>query len=346
MSNSALITGGAGFLGVNLVRFLLKIGWEVTVLDITPFDYPERERVRSLVGDVRNIEDVREAALGSNALVHAAAALPLYPRNEVMTTDVCGTRVCLQVAMDYGMERFVHISSTAVYGIPDHPPVLESDPLVGVGPYGEAKVKAEELCIQFRKQGLCVPVIRPKSFVGKERMGIFGLLFDWAASGHNFPLPGGGIHPHQFLDVDDLCQAVFLALTLEPKNANRTCNIGAAEFGTMREDFQAVLDYAGYGRKIVALPPRLSLSLLDAFHKLRLSPVYPWVYELLIKESRVSIEAAQKHWGFAPEFSNRDALLKNFEWFLRQREEPSKGTGVTHRHSWKPGLLSLTKVFF
>lgn len=345
MNKSVLITGGSGFLGINLVRYLLELDWDVTVLDTAPFNYPEKDRIRCLVGDVRNVNDVRRAAEFSSTLVHAAAALPLYPRDVVMTTDVEGTRICLQVAHELGLDRFVHISSTAVYGIPENQPILETDLLVGVGPYGEAKVKAEEICRQFRRRGMCVPVIRPKSFVGKERMGIFGLLFDLAAEGHHFPLPGGGVHPHQFLDVEDLCQAIFLALTLDAERANRTCNIGSAEFCTLRADFQAVLDYAGFGKTVIALPSRPSLYLLEAAHRLRLSPVYPWVYRLLMTESRVSIAAAQEIWGFAPKFANRDALLKNFEWFLRQ-EKYRPPTGVTHRHLWKPGLLSLAKIFF
>jgi len=75
-------------------------------------------------------------------------------------------------------------SSTSVYGIPDHHPLLETDRLQGVSPYGEAK--AEKHCLSFRARGNCVPVLRPKSFVGPERLGVFELLYDWAYEGRNF----------------------------------------------------------------------------------------------------------------------------------------------------------------
>lgn len=88
------------------------------------------------------------------------------------------------------MTRFVMISSTAVYGIPDHHPLLETDKLTGVGPYGRAKIAAEEECIAFREQGMCVPIIRPKSFIGPERLGVFALFYDWAYTGHGFPMIG------------------------------------------------------------------------------------------------------------------------------------------------------------
>src|SRR5208283_3880547 len=106
-------------------------------------------------------------------VVHCAAALPLYSQKDIFTTEVYGTSNVLQSALDQKIERVIHISSTAVYGVPDHHPLYENDPLIGVGPYGEAKIMAEEVSLNYRKQGLCVPIIRPKSFIGPERLGVF-----------------------------------------------------------------------------------------------------------------------------------------------------------------------------
>src|SRR5439155_5726569 len=139
--------------------------------------------------------------------------------------------------------RVIHVSSTAVYGIPDHHPLAEDDKLQGVGPYGEAKVKAEEVCKDFRNRELCVPILRPKSFVGPERLGVFALFYDWAKDGKSFPVIGNGNNRYQYLDVEDLCAAIYLAATIDEKQANDTFNIGAKEFGTVKDDFQAVLDY-------------------------------------------------------------------------------------------------------
>ena len=73
-----LITGGAGFLGINLARLLLARGHEVASLDLAPFDYPERDRVDIHTGDIRDKDAVARAAAGANVVVHTAAALPLY----------------------------------------------------------------------------------------------------------------------------------------------------------------------------------------------------------------------------------------------------------------------------
>src|SRR5262245_54154790 len=127
-----LVTGGAGFLGINLIRFLLDRGHEVTSLDIAPFDYDDAApRIRVVKGDIRNREVVADSLQGVNIVVHAAAALPLYSEGEIHSTDVEGSKIVLEESHRNGVDRFIHISSTAVYGVPDHHPLLETDVLIG-----------------------------------------------------------------------------------------------------------------------------------------------------------------------------------------------------------------------
>lgn len=341
-----LITGGAGFLGINLVRYLLERGFAVSSLDIAPFDYPERDRVTIHTGDIRDKAAVDRAVAGVDLVVHTAAALPLYSPEDIYSTDIDGLRNVLQASLEQQVERCVHISSTAVYGIPDHHPLREEDRLDGVGPYGEAKVKAEEICQEYRAQGLCVPVIRPKSFVGPERLGVFALLYDWAKDGKGFPMLGSGKNRYQLLDVEDLCNAIFLALTLEPERVNDTFNIGATDFTTMREDYQAVLDYAGHGKRIVPLPAAPAIWTLRLLEKLNLSPLYKWVYETASKDSFVSVEKAQRVLGWQPQYSNKQALVRNYIWYIENLHTFEKQSGVSHRVPWSQGILKVAKLFF
>lgn len=342
-----LITGGSGFLGINLVRYLLDRGHAVRILDLVPFDYPDvNDRVDAIVGDIRNAETARTACEGMDVVVHCAAALPLYPPEEIRTTDIDGTRRMLEASEASGVQRFVMISSTAVYGIPDHHPLFEDDRLVGVGPYGEAKIAAEAVCLEFRARGMCVPIIRPKSFVGPERLGVFALLYDWAYTGHGFPMIGSGKNRYQLLDVEDLCDAIYLTCTLDPSAACDTFNIGAAEFTTMREDYQAVLDAAGHGKQIKGFPAAPMIWTLRVLEALHLSPLYKWVYETASKDSFVSIDKAQRQLGWQPRYSNKDALLRNYAWYVAHLSEFADASGVSHRVPWKQGILSVAKRFF
>jgi nucleoside-diphosphate-sugar epimerase len=344
---TVLITGGAGFLGINLVRFFLKKGgYRIRALDIAPFKYPERDQIKVIDGDVRDKATVDRAMNGVDLVVHGAMALPLYPKHDILTTGIDGTRIVLQSALDHKIPRVIHISSTAVYGIPDHHPLVEGDKLDGVGPYGVAKVAAEEICAEFRAKGLCVPIIRPKSFVGPERLGIFVLLYDWAATGHNFPMIGNGKNRYQLLDVEDLCEAIYLAATGDAKKVNDTFNIGAEKFKTMGEEYQAVLDKAGFGKRVIGFPAQLLIWPLRILDWFRLAPVYKWVYETASKDSFVSIEKAQRVLGYSPRYSNTDALRRNYEWYLKNQSQFSGKSGVTHRLPWKQGLLSVAKLFF
>lgn len=344
-----LVTGGSGFLGINLVRKLRDKGVdEIRILDIADFDYPEKKEswLNFTLGDVRDAAVVDKVSDGCDVVINAAAALPLYSPEDIRTTEVDGIRNVLASARRFGVRRVVQISSTAVYGVPKRHPIYETDELVGVGPYGRAKIEAEEVCHQARADGQPVCVIRPKSFIGPERLGVFALFYDWAYTGHGFPMIGSGKNRYQLMDVEDLCDALWNAMTYPDEMVNTEFNIGAKEFTTMREDYQAVLDRAGHGKRIRGLPVKPIVFILRILEALKLSPLYPWVYETASTDSFVSIERAERMLDFKPRYSNKDALVRNYDWYCEHLSEFSGKTGVSHRVPWKQGLLACAKWFF
>lgn len=330
-------------MGINLIRYLLDRGIDVRSYDIAPFDYPEADRIDVLQGDIRDPSLHDRAFEGIDTVVHCAAALPLAQPSEIHSTNVDGTRILLDAAWQRGTGRFIHVSSTAVYGIPDHHPLVESDRLTGVGPYGTSKVEAEAVCAPFRQKGMILPILRPKSFVGPERLGAFELLYEFASTAHNFPVLGPGNNLYQLLDVEDLCQAVYLCAVGDPQSVNTTFNIGAERFGSLRQSFQAVLDRAGFGKQIISLPEAPAIWTLRALEAMNLSPLYKWIYETAGKESFVSIDRAKSALGYTPTHSNEDALIRNFEWYLANRDSISANPGVTHRVPWKRSALTLAR---
>ena len=105
-----LLTGGAGFLGINLARYLLARDHEIVSLDIEDFDYPEREQINEITGDIRDRALVDHAMAEVDFVVHCAAALPLYSPEDIHSTDITGTRNVIDSARQSGVQRFVHIS--------------------------------------------------------------------------------------------------------------------------------------------------------------------------------------------------------------------------------------------
>jgi nucleoside-diphosphate-sugar epimerase len=316
-------------------------------LDLAPLDAADLlARVVTFQGDIRDPAAVHRATQDVQLVVHCAAALPLYREVDIRTTDIDGTRNVVETAFRNGARRVVHISSTAVYGIPDHHPLVENDRLIGVGPYGEAKIEAERVCEALRAKGHVVPILRPKSFIGPERLGVFALFYEWAQDGKNFPLLGRGNNRYQLLDVEDLCQAILACLTLPDARVNDTFNIGAKEFGTMREDYQAVLDHAGHGKRVIGFPAAPAIWGLRLLERLHLSPLYKWIYETAAQDSFVSIEKAERQLDFQPRYSNREALLRNYDWYVSHRATLGALAGVSHRVPWKQGALRVLKQVF
>jgi nucleoside-diphosphate-sugar epimerase len=330
------ITGGAGFLGLHLARRLLADGHEVRTLDTAPLDDAELERsVEELGGDVRDTDAVHRVCAGADIVVHAAAALPIQAsRAWIRSVNIDGTANVLEAAQG----RVVFISSTAVYGVPEKHPIEEDDPLVGVGWYGESKIDAERLC---RVAAAETVIVRPKTFVGPERLGVFEILFDWIREGRRIYTLGQGRNRYQLLAVEDLVEAIVRAATV-PEAANDVFHVGAKEFGTVRSDLQALIDHAGSHSRLTPVPVKPAELILRALELLRVSPLAEWHYKTAHRDSFVEIAKAERVLGWEPRLSNEQALIETYDWYLENRGKVG-AAGVTHRVPWNQQALGLLK---
>jgi len=334
------ITGGAGFLGLHLARRLLDDGEDVRTLDVAPLDDAELEAaVDEQRGDVRDASAVQRLVDGADVVVHAAAALPIQAsRDAIRSVNVGGTEQALLASRAAAVSRLVFVSSTAVYGVPEKHPIEEDDPLVGVGWYGESKIDAEALC---RVAAVETTIIRPKTFVGPERLGVFEILFDWISDGRRIYVLGDGNNRYQLLGVEDLVDAVVRAAT-SPAAANETFNIGATEFATVREDLGALIAHAGSASRLQPIPARPAELALRGLELLRLSPLAEWHYKTAHRDSYVDVSRAQRLLGWKPRLSNSRALTETYDWYRANRERVG-AAGVTHRVPWNQQALGLLK---
>ena len=336
------ISGGAGFLGLHLARRLVADGHDVRTLDLAPLDDAELERsVEELRGDVRDPGAAARLVDGADVLVHAAAALPIQAsRGSIRSVNVEGAAVTLAAALEADVTRTVLISSTAVYGIPKHHPLREDAPLVGVGHYGESKIEAERVARRAGRRGLEVVILRPKTFIGPERLGVFEILFDWIREGRRIPILGDGSNRYQLLAVEDLVEATVSAGTADV--AGETFNVGATEFGTVRSDLEGLIAHAGSGSRLRPVPAKPAEVALRGLELARLSPLAEWHYRTAHRDSYVDVSKAQKLLGFKPRLSNAQALCETYDWYLANREGLG-AAGVTHRVPWDQRALGLLK---
>ena len=336
------ISGGAGFLGLHLARRLVAGGHEVRTLDLAPLDDAALEgRVEELHGDVRRKADARRLVAGADVLVHAAAALPIQvSRAAIRSVNVEGAAVTFAAAAEAGVGRVVLISSTAVYGVPERHPIHEDDPLVGVGHYGESKIEAERLCEAFARRGLETVIVRPKTFVGPERLGVFEILFDWIREGRRIPILGDGSNRYQLLAVEDLVDAAVRCL--DAPVAGEALNVGAGTFGTVREDVEGLIEHAGSGSRLRPVPARPAEVVLRGLELAHLSPLAEWHYRTAHKDSFVSIDKARGLLGWEPRLSNVETLCATYDWYLDHRAE-LRDAGLTHRVPWDQRALGLLR---
>src|SRR3989304_103813 len=346
MSKRVLITGGCGFLGVHLARQLLKNNYEVTLLDIANLDAKDLfGKVKVIKCDVRDKNKIGKAIKNYDYVVHAAAALPILREKKIIfDININGTKNVLEASLKNKIKRLVFISSTAVYGIPRHLPEAETNPLDPIGYYGESKVTGEKLCLEYAKKGLSVNILRPKSFLGPERLGVFELWFEAIYSGRAVFILGNGNNRYQLLAVSDAVDAIIKAL--ESKIDGEIFNIGALEFQTWNQDLGSVIKHAKSKSRTIKLPTIPSQILLGLLEILNLSPIAAWHYKTMPVDSYISVKKTEKLLNWIPQKSNEELLIESYDWYKKHRNEIINKVGMTHRVGWNFKLLNFIKNIF
>jgi nucleoside-diphosphate-sugar epimerase len=333
------IGGGSGFVGIHLARRLLADGLSVRTLDPLPLDPELRARgIEALRGDVRRLRDAAALCRGAQVVVHAAAALPLARSSaQIRSVNVEGTAALLAAAASAGVRRVVVVSSGAVYGLPVSVPVAETATPRPFDAYGRSKLEAEAVCAAFAARGLEIVVLRPAAVVGAQRLGVFGILFRWVREGRRLYTLGAGENRYQLLAVDDLVDAILLAAARAV--SGETFNAGATQVGTVRENLEALVAHAGSASRITPLPAGPARVALAALSCARLSPLASWHYESADRDVVLDIGKARRELGFAPRYSNAQALCAAYDWYTHgRRAGPSP-----NRRPWEERALALAR---
>lgn len=340
-----LITGGTGFLGVHLARKLLRRGYKIVLFDIASLDAEDLfGKVSVIQADVRDRKAIEKALENQDFVVHAASALPIQRfRKAIFSVNLDGTRNVLEGSLKQKIKRVIFISTTAVYGVPKELPEKEESTLSPIGYYGESKLKAENLCKAFTKKGLSINILRPKTFLGPERLGVFQLWFEAIYTGKQVFILGSGNNRYQLLAVSDVVDAIIESL--ESKIDGEIFNIGAEKFGSWRNDLGRVISYAQSKSRVTSIPILPAQAILNVLEKLQLSPIAAWHYKTLPVDSYVSIEKAKKLLNFRPKKSNEDLLLENYKWYENHRDTIINKVGITHRVGWNFGILNIVRRF-
>ena len=346
MARTVLITGGSGYFGSILADGALARGDDVRIFDLNPPEPPGEgagvgaaDRVEYVAGDVRDLDGLRAACDGVDVVLNNVAQVPLAKDRELFwSVNVTGTANVLLAARERGVSKVVHTSSSAIFGIPERNPVVEDTPGRPLEAYGKAKLEAEHLCHDAAATGLDVTIVRPRTILGHGRLGIIAVLFEFVAEGAPLYVLGKGDNRYQFVHANDLADAVLLASLREKPT---TYNIGATEFGTMRETLQAVADHAGTGSQVRSLPVAPAKVGMKGLSLVGLAPFASYHWLLYAESLWFDTTKAQTELGWQPRHSNASALIESYDWFVAHRDALE---GEHRSHHQSPVRLGLLKV--
>ena len=275
-------------------------------------------------------------------LVHAAAALPIQvTRAAIRSVNVEGAAVTLGAALEAGVRRVVLISSTAVYGVPDHHPIHEDDPLVGVGHYGESKIDAERLAWRSAGAGSRRSSSARRRSSVPSGSGVFEILFDWIREGRRIPILGDGTNRYQLLAVEDLVEAVVRSFDapVARRGAERRRRSSSARCARISRRSSSTRD-----RARASVPFRRDLRSSrcgrSSSPASRRSPSGTTGRRTRTRSSR-STRRARGSGGSRPS-RTRETLCATYDWYLAHRSE-LRAAGTTHRVPWDQRALGLLK---
>lgn len=335
-----LVTGGAGFLGSLMARALHARGERVRILDL--LDAPELpEGIEHVRGDILD-EALLTAAMQDIDVVHHHAAMVPLTKSATgfarVNTD--GTAAALASAKRAGVRFFIHVSTSAVYGLPAACPLTEASPLVPIEAYGRSKLDGERLVEAARRDGLPCAIVRPRTLIGHERLGIFEILFEWIIEGRRIYVLGNGRQPYQLLHVQDAIDAM---LRMAERRRPGVYLIGTNRFTTLRQDLDALIAHAGTRSRVTGLPAAPAIAALRLFDTLGVSPLAPWHYRTYHKPFFFDVAPTMAALDWQPRFSNAEALIDSFEWYVAHRATVRAARGSTHRSSVPQGVLGLLR---
>lgn len=333
-----MVTGGAGYFGSLLVEQLVRSGKRVRVFDVHDADLPAG--VEKVQADIRDRGAVERAFEGVEVVHHNVALVPLAKdRKAFFEVNEGGTRNMLDAARRAGVRKVVSMSSSAVYGAPAKNPVDDQTPRRPGEAYGRAKLAAEKLCLDYAQQGLDVSIVRPRTIMGHGRLGIMQILFEWVRQGRNIPVLGAGDNLYQFVHADDLASACLLAAD---RPGPAIYNVGAEQFGTMRQTLEALCAHAKTGSRVVSVPAAAATGFMRLTSSLGVSPLGAYHALMYGRSMYFDLTRTKAELGWSARFSNEQMFVDSYEWYRAHREQVlAQREASHHRSAVKQGVLNV-----
>lgn len=346
-----LITGGAGFVGTNLINHLLKKGEsEIVVFDKLDF-YPDESNAKKITyfkGNITNPENIKDLFRlhgPFEVIYHLASEMPnkLADDKLMMITNAGGTASLVSEAVKNKSQSFIFASSNVTYGKPLELPVTEKTPVKPLESYGRSKVQAEIELEKF-KDKINIQIFRCPVITGVGRLGLQAILYEFISENRRIYVLGKGNNKYQFIDVNDVVSALVKASS---QKGFDIYVIGADGILTLRELYQNVIKFAGSKSKIFSLPLGPAMFILNLLDKVNYSPLGVYQYTMMGRSIYADTKKLKEKLDWHPQKTNTDTFIENYKWYIKNKGnfvEIGGSEASPNRSIPKMGILKLVKM--
>ncbi|MFH1588825.1 MAG: NAD-dependent epimerase/dehydratase family protein [Candidatus Diapherotrites archaeon] len=310
MAEKIVVTGGAGFIGSNLIEALLKKGdYEITVFDNFSLGYMKnleavKDKIKIVKGDICNYEELEKALNGAKYVFHMAALSyvgeSIRKPVEYNKTNIDGTLNVLMAAHKNNVQRVLFPSTCIVYGETKANPIAETEPMNPNTPYGLTKQAGEFYCKFFTEvHGLDTICLRIFNAYGPRMQNRVLSIFANLILENKQPIVSGdGKQSRDFVFVEDIVNGFLKAMDAEKKHAGKSFNIGTGKGIDLNQLIEKINDYLG--TKIEGKHSKIATGEID----------------VILADTRVS----EKELGFKSNFSFEEGLAKTLDWIKENKK--------------------------
>jgi len=316
-----LITGGCGFIGLNLTEYLLKkTDWDINIFDNLSSGSKENlndikgfspNRINFYKGDIRNEQEVNKAIIDCDYVVNLAAQVGVIPSIEKPLEDaeinIIGTLNVLNAAVKENVEKFIHASSAAPLG-EQEPPLNEKKIPRPLSPYGASKLAGEGYCSAYTGSfNLCTVALRFSNVYGPyshQKGSVVSKFIKQILNNKQVVIYGDGNQTRDFVHARDISQAIYLVLTKTLPEKHEVFQIASGKETTISRLYQIIRkEIEKYGHQV--LDPKYESS--------RPGEIY---------RNYADINKAKKLLGYEPSISLNEGIKETIEWFIKRFNPP------------------------
>ena len=335
-----LVTGGSGFFGGVLKRRLLAEGFDCVSVDLLP-DSDQHPHLKSIVGDLRDTALLAKlfAEHTFTAVLHCAAMLAHGKIDDqfLWSSNVTATTNLADACRAAGVPKLVFISTNCLWASNLGHPVREDETPNPIELYGKSKLAAEQALAKYTD--LSVVILRCPTIIDSGRLGLLAILFEFMHDGNTVWVVGDGSNRYQFIYAEDLASACIRSLDYK---GSGIFHVGSNGVKTLREVYEAVIRKAGSKSKVKSLPKGPTLAALKLAHKLKISPLGPYHYQMIAEDFVFDTTKAREQLHWEPTLTNEDMLVRALEYYSARKDEIHKRTNAS-AHS-KPSSMGVIRV--